>query len=106
MAKTIQCHKVYKFRMEPTELQGLELSRAAAVARFVYNWALERCQRHYKQHKRGKPWNELSAELTQLKKTEPWLYDFDAQMLGWWYEPETLGGSQHCGMKRERIPRR
>ncbi|HXW89299.1 MAG TPA: helix-turn-helix domain-containing protein [Terriglobales bacterium] len=50
MAKTIQCHKVYKFRMEPTELQGLELSRAAAVARFVYNWALERCQEHYKQH--------------------------------------------------------
>ncbi|HXW92202.1 MAG TPA: RNA-guided endonuclease TnpB family protein, partial [Terriglobales bacterium] len=81
MAKTIQCHKVYKFRMEPTELQGLELNRAAAVARFVYNWGLERCQEHYKQHRRGKPWNELSAELTQLKKTEPWLYDFDAQML-------------------------
>ena len=50
MAKTIPCHKVYKFRMEPTELQGLELNRAAAVARFVYNWALERCQQHYKQH--------------------------------------------------------
>jgi hypothetical protein len=79
MAEIIKCRKVCKFRLELTELEALELDRTAGVARFIYNWALERCQEHYQQHKKGKPWNELSAELTQLKKREPWLYDFDAQ---------------------------
>jgi hypothetical protein len=35
MASTIPCRKVYKFRMEPTELEALELERAASVARYV-----------------------------------------------------------------------
>ena len=36
---------------------------------------------YYRQHGKGKPWAELSAELTRLKQTALWLYDFDAQML-------------------------
>ena len=44
MSKTILCRKVYKFRMEPTELEALELERTASVARYIYNWGLERCQ--------------------------------------------------------------
>ncbi|HKE28010.1 MAG TPA: helix-turn-helix domain-containing protein [Bryobacteraceae bacterium] len=31
---------VYRFRMEPTELQALELERTASVARYIYNWGL------------------------------------------------------------------
>jgi putative transposase len=81
MAETISCRKVYKFRMEPTELEARELERTASVARYIYNWGLARCQQYYQQHGRGKPWAELSAELTQLKQTELWLYDFDSQML-------------------------
>ena len=69
MATTIQCRKVYKFRMEPTELEALELERAASVARFIYNWLLGRCQEYYQQHGKSKPWGELSAELTRLKRT-------------------------------------
>ena len=81
MAKPILCRKVYKFRLEPTELEALELERTASVARSIYNWGLERCQQYYQQSGRSKPWAELSAELTQLKQRELWLYDFDSQML-------------------------
>ena len=78
---SIPCRKVYKFRLEPTELEALELERTASVARYTYNWGLARCQEHYQRHGKGKPWAELSAELTQLKQRELWLYDFDSQML-------------------------
>jgi putative transposase len=81
MANTILCRKVYKFRMEPTELEALELERTASVARYIYNWGLARCQEYYRQHGKGKPWAGLSSELTQLKQTELWLCDFDSQML-------------------------
>ena len=69
MPKTILCRKVYKFRMEPTELEALELERTASVARAIYNWGLERCQEYYQQRGKSKPWGEPSAELTQLKQT-------------------------------------
>lgn len=81
MVNSIPCRKAYKFRMEPTDLEALELERTASVARYAYNWALERCQKYYQQYGKGKPWGELSAELTQLKQRELWLYDFDSQML-------------------------
>src|SRR5215468_1298378 len=81
MKSPIPCRKVYKFRLEPTELEALELERTASVARYTYNWGLARCQEHYQRHGKGKPWAELSVELTQLKQMELWLYDFDSQML-------------------------
>ena len=77
----ISGRKVYQFRMEPTELEALELERTASVARHIYNWALARCQEYYQQHGKRMPGGQLSAELTQLKETEWWLYDFDSQML-------------------------
>jgi len=70
--------QVYRFRMEPTEMEALELERTASVARYIYNWGLARCRRYYRQHGKSKPWAELSVELTQLKQTELWLYDFDS----------------------------
>ena len=51
------------------------------MARYIYNWALARCQQYDQQHGRSMPRGELSAELTQLKQAELWLYDFDSQML-------------------------
>src|SRR5215475_4628190 len=81
MPEKISCRKVYRFRLEPTELEALELERTASVARYIYNWGLARCQQYYQQHGKGKPWAELSVELTQLKQTEWWLYHFDSQML-------------------------
>jgi len=80
--------KVYKFRMEPTSLQSDELLRMAGTARFIWNWALDRCQTFYKENKKGIPQSQLkkgipqsqlSSELTALKGQQPWLYDFDSQ---------------------------
>jgi hypothetical protein len=65
----------------PPGLEALELQRAASVARFVYNWALGQSKAYYQQHGKSKQWGELSADLTQLKRTELWLYDCDSQML-------------------------
>ena len=81
MSKRVPCRKVYKFRMEPTELEALALERTASVARYIHHWGLERCQQYYQQKGKSKPWAELSAELTRLKLTDSWLYDFDSQML-------------------------
>ena len=71
--------KVYKFRMQPTALQSDELLRMAGTARFIWNWALERCQTFYQENKKGIPPSKLSEEVTELKRKEPWLYDFDSQ---------------------------
>ena len=46
MANSIPCRKTYKFRMEPTDVEALELERTASVARYVYNWGLEQCQKY------------------------------------------------------------
>ena len=80
-SSSIPCRKAYKFRMEPTPLEADELERIADVARFIYNWGLERCKAYYAEYRKSKPWGELSSDLTQLKKTEKWLYDFDSQMM-------------------------
>lgn len=73
--------RTYKFRMEPTPIQADELLRMAGTARFVWNWALDRCKTFYKENKKGIPPSQLSKELTELKSREPWLYDFDSQSL-------------------------
>jgi putative transposase len=81
MSDTLICRKVYRFRLEPRGSQDLELERTASVSRFIYNWRLDRCQAYYKAKSKSLPWSQLSRELTELKHTEPWLYDFDSQML-------------------------
>jgi len=73
--------KAYKFRMEPTDLESDELLRMAGTDRFVWNWALDRCQTFYQANKKGISQSQLSNELTELKAKQPWLYDFDSQSL-------------------------
>jgi putative transposase len=81
MSDTLRCRKVYRFRLEPRGSQDLELERRVSVSRFIYNWGLDRCQTYYQAQGKSLPWSQLSRELTELKSTEPWLYDFDSQML-------------------------
>ena len=52
-------------------------------ARWVYNWALNRKQEHYKKTKKSKSKRELQDELVHLKKTEDykWLNDVNSQTL-------------------------
>jgi len=68
--------KVYRFRMDPTPLEADELDRMASVSRYIYNWSLERSKAYYEQYGKTKP---FGAEMTQLKQTQKWLYDFDSQ---------------------------
>lgn len=75
--------KVCRFRVRPTEAQEEHLLRMAGARRFVYNWALERRQEHYRQHGVSIPKKRLSSELTALKN-EPgtaWLKEVDSQAL-------------------------
>lgn len=75
--------KAYKFRLEPTAEQERQLTCFAGAGRFIYNWALARCQSYYQEHGTGIAWKQLSAELTTLKQ-EPameWLQQVSAQML-------------------------
>jgi putative transposase len=67
--------------MEPTVLQSDELLRMAGTARFIWNWALNRSQQFYKENKKGISQSQLSNELTALKSSLKWLYDFDSQSL-------------------------
>ena len=67
--------------MQPTALESDELVRMASTDRFVWNWALHRCQTFYQEHKQGISPSQLSNQLTELKAQQPWLYDFDSQSL-------------------------
>jgi putative transposase len=67
--------------MEPSALQCDELLRMAGTARFIWNWALERCKTFHRENKKAIAPSQLSHELTALKGNERWLYDFDSQSL-------------------------
>jgi putative transposase len=81
MSDPLRCRKVYRFRLEPVGSKDLELERTASVSRFIYNWGLDRCQAYYQANGKSLAWSQLSRELTELERSEPWLYDFDSQML-------------------------
>jgi putative transposase len=67
--------------MEPTVLEADELLRMAGTTRFIWNWALARCQSFYRENQKGISPSQLSGELTALKAVEAWLYDFDSQSM-------------------------
>lgn len=75
--------KVYRFRMEPTQVQGEVLERMAGARRWVWNWGLGRRKEVYEATKQGLPMAQLSAELTELKKQPEtaWLKEADSQLL-------------------------
>ena len=75
--------RTYRFRLEPTAEQVETLYRSAGARRFIYNWALARRKQYYREHKRGIPKAQLSAELTALKHQVEtrWLLEVDSQAL-------------------------
>ncbi|GEM87960.1 RNA-guided endonuclease InsQ/TnpB family protein [Meiothermus granaticius] len=75
--------KVYRFRMEPTQVQGEALERMAGARRWVWNWGLARRKEVYEATKQSLPMAQLGAELTALKKQPEtaWLKAVDSQLL-------------------------
>lgn len=66
-----------KIRIKPTAEQVKLLWKSVGVARWVFNWTLERQQENYQKGLKFCSDNDLRKEITQLKKTEAfnWLGD-------------------------------
>jgi len=65
----------FRFRFYPTPAQKLELAQTFGCGRFIYNWALSLKIAQYEELKQNLSYQDLSKELTQLKKDpeKPWL---------------------------------
>ncbi|MCU4992360.1 transposase [Bacillus cereus] len=66
-----------KIRLKPTEEQEKQLWKSSGVARWAYNWALEKQEESYKDGGKFISHGVLRKELTKMKKTNEysWLYD-------------------------------
>jgi len=73
--------KSFKYRISPTKEQKLLLDKHFGCVRFVYNLALECKQMAYAGNKISLSYNELSAQLTDLKKECEWLREVNSQCL-------------------------
>ena len=63
-----------KIRLKPTKQQEKTLYKSCGIARFVYNWTLERQKENYENGGKFLSDNFLRKEITQLKKLElSWL---------------------------------
>jgi putative transposase len=60
--------RAFKFRAYPTPEQSQLLAQTFGCVRFVYNWALHLKIETYALTKKNLSYNQLSAELTKLKK--------------------------------------
>ncbi|MER1985268.1 MAG: transposase [Solibacillus sp.] len=59
-----------KVRLKPTEEQEQLLWKSTGVARWVYNWTLDKQQENYQKGLKFLSDNELRKEITQLKKKD------------------------------------
>ena len=67
--------RAYKYRFYPTNEQKRILAQTFGCCRFVYNWGLSTRKTAYFQHGQSLTYNDLSAQLPNLKKEHPWLLD-------------------------------
>ena len=75
--------KAYRYRLRPTPVQEGLFRQFAGARRWVYNWALERRQAHYKATGKRLSVTALCAELAALKQQPhtAWLREMDSQAL-------------------------
>lgn len=85
-------HSTYKFRIYPTEVQEILLSKHFGAVRFIYNHYLNKQKQHYlnnkeeieaKRVKGNSNFFQNCKDLTQLKKQEEfsWLKEINSQSL-------------------------
>ncbi len=79
----MQVKKAFKYRLKPNKAQQNALTVQFGHSRFVYNWALDLRQTHYKGTGEGLSGFMLNKELTTLKQGPDyaWLKEADAQVL-------------------------
>ena len=61
--------RAFKVELEPTEEQKVLMNRTFGCVRLIYNKGIDRKQQHYNLTKKSLSLFDLSAELTQWKKT-------------------------------------
>ena len=67
----MQVHKAYKYELDPNNSQRSSLHRHAGVARFAYNWGLERRLSLYKTNQGTARFTDATKQhklLNSLKK--------------------------------------
>ena len=69
--------KSYKYRIYPNKKQKELIHKTFGCARFVYNYYLDKRIKLYKTDKKSISYNEMSKDLTQLKKELVWLKEVD-----------------------------
>ncbi len=73
---TLKIIRGFKTELDPNGRQRTSLLQHAGVARFAYNWGLERKIEARKNGEKTPSAMDLSRELNALKKTEfPWMYE-------------------------------
>ena len=65
----------YKFRLYPTIQQELILNNNLNVCKWIYNKFVEQAQKSFLSR------NDMNYILTELKQSEPWLYQYHSKML-------------------------
>jgi putative transposase len=65
----------YKFRLYPNSDQQYKLQNNLAVCRWLYNKFVEQSQKSFLSR------NDMNYILTELKQSEPWLYNYHSKML-------------------------
>lgn len=76
-------NKCYKFRIYPSTKQTEILMQMNGARRFVWNWALEKCEKYYTENNKTIKFKTISSDLTILKKTHEykWLNECNAKSL-------------------------
>ena len=73
--------RAYKFRLYPTAEQENLIQRTFGCVRFVWNYYLAKRKEAYEQDGKSMNYNACSGDMTQLKKTLPWLREVDSTAL-------------------------
>jgi len=73
--------KAFRYRILPNNEQKVLLDKHLGSVRFLYNLALETKQTAYAGNKVQLSYNDLSAQLTDLKKECDWLREVNSQCL-------------------------
>lgn len=77
----VQMLRAYRYRILPTDNQKTLLDKHFGCVRFLYNLALETKSAAYAGNKISLSYNELSSQLTDLKKECEWLREVNSQCL-------------------------
>jgi putative transposase len=98
--------KAFKYRIYPNQSQKALLEKQFGAVRFVYNYFLDRCMKHYAETKKGLSYNETTKELALLKKKSEYIWLKEANSQSLQYGLKTLSMAyNNFFQKKAKFPR-